>query len=427
VRPNTLVTKILELAREDPKVLDQLERFRRSITLMFTDIKGSTEYFERFGDIAGFAMVHQCNGVLRVAIEQHGGRVIKTIGDAVMAAFDECNASIQAAISIQRQLRDINAIRKKGDEILVRIGLHYGVGIVKSDDVFGDVVNVASRVESIALPEQIIISDSLEKQVSQSNFSLVFLGRFRLKGKTEDRDLFRVQWNDRESEAVDPVHTIVSRPGIDTAKLQELDRKGAVAAEYSLTAEGVTVDGTDANATFANATNIRALPTRFSFAEGQAYVEDINKRGGIFIRLAGTYILNEGDIVAMGAHFFKFVCKPDIVSAATTLGKTVMNVSDLLKEPVVQFVSVNPDGSEPQENYPLQQEEVTFGRTSATYTFEDDPLMSRSHARVYHRGEDFFVEDLTSRNGTFVMVRGKAPVPFDTPVLVGGRSFRVVQ
>src|SRR5882762_6731973 len=130
---------------------------------MFTDIKGSTEYFEHFGDIAGLAMVHECNGLLRSTIEHHQGRVIKTIGDAVMAAFDDCNESIRSAIAMQCRLREKNANKKKEDEMQVRIGLHYGTGIVKSDDVFGDVVNVASRVESIAQAGQIIISDRKER------------------------------------------------------------------------------------------------------------------------------------------------------------------------------------------------------------------------------------------------------------------------
>src|ERR1700747_2974063 len=115
---NIFVTKILELAHDDPRLLERLEKCRRTVTVMFTDIKGSTEYFERFGDIAGLAMVHECNDLLRTVIEQHGGRVIKTIGDAVMAAFDNCNESIRAAISMQRRLREKNASKKKGDEIL---------------------------------------------------------------------------------------------------------------------------------------------------------------------------------------------------------------------------------------------------------------------------------------------------------------------
>jgi len=103
-----------------------------------------------------------------------------------------------------------------------------------------------------------------------------------------------------------------------------------------------------------------------------------------------------------------------------------VNVTELLEESAADFLAINPDGSSRPEKYPLRGEEVTFGRTKGTYTFNGDRLMSRSHARVYQRGEDFFLEDLSSRNGTFVMVRGKAPVAFGAPVLVGKEMFRIV-
>jgi class 3 adenylate cyclase len=427
VRYQTLVTRILELSREDPSLLQQLEKFRRAVTVMFTDIKGSTEYFEHFGDIAGLAMVHECNDLLRSAIEHHQGRVIKTIGDAVMAAFDDCNESVRAAIAMQCRLRERNANRKSEDVLQVRIGLHYGTGIVKSDDVFGDVVNVASRVESIAEAGQVIISDSLRERISPAQFDVVFLGRFRLKGKSEDRELFQVRWADTASAPI-KAHTIVTRPGTSEARLQRLTRDGVVSVEYPLTVEAIIVDSANGETDPASAEDpkLPAVKAKFSLVEGQPTVENVGPRGRIYIRLIATYTLEADDIVAMGTRQFKFVCKPEVVAAATTVGKTLMNVSNLLEETAADFLAINPDGSSRPETYPLREEEVTFGRTNATYTFEGDRLMSRSHARVYQRGEDFFLEDLSSRNGTFVLVRGKAPVPFGAPVLVGKQMFRIV-
>jgi hypothetical protein len=205
-----------------------------------------------------------------------------------------------------------------------------------------------------------------------------------------------------------------------------MTREGAVTAEYPLTVEGVTVDSAETDPGSPEGPKLPVVKARFSLLEGQPTVEDGGPTGRIYIRLIATYTLEEGDIVAMGTRQFKFVCKPEVVAAATTLGKTLLNVSDLLKEPAAEFLAINPDGSSRPEKYPLRGEEVTFGRTNATYTFETDRLMSRSHARVYQRGEDFFLEDLSSRNGTFVMVCGKAPVPFGAPILVGKQMFRVV-
>lgn len=394
---------------------------------MFTDIKGSTAYFENFGDIAGLAMVHECNDALRAVIEEHGGRVIKTIGDAVMAVFEDCDQSVRAGISMQRRLREKNAKRKKTDEMLVRIGLHHGMGIVKSDDVFGDVVNVTSRVESIAQPEQIVISDSLQRKVSPTEFDLVFLGRFRLKGKSEERDLYQVRWSDTKFAPLRVAHTAITRPSLPNASLQQLANDGAVVAEYPVTIKGIIVSNAEADPKSPEYSKLTTVQARFSLMDGQPTVEDIGKTDRIFIRLIATYTLEDGDIVAMGKRMFKFVCKSDLVKAATRLGKTLSNLSELLKEPAAEFVRVAADGSEREERYPLREGEITFGRLGATYSFDDDPLISRSHARVYHRGEDFFLEDLASRNGTLVMVRDKSPVPLGALVLVGGQVFRIMQ
>jgi Adenylate and Guanylate cyclase catalytic domain/FHA domain len=309
----------------------------------------------------------------------------------------------------------------------VRMGLHHGMGIVKSDDVFGDVVNVASRVESVAQPAQIIISDSLQQRISPSQFDVVFLGRFRLRGKSEDRDLFLVQWSQSEPVPLKLAHTIVTQSGAANAKLQRLARDGTVSAEYRLTADGMTVGSTESDEKPTDNSKAPVVRARFCLLEGQPVVEDVSNRGRIFIRLVATYTLEEGDIVLMGTQLFKFVCKPELVTAATTVGKTILNVSELLKEPVAEFWAIDPDGSPGIERYTLGDEEVTFGRTNATYIFDKNRLMSRSHARVYQRGEDFFLEDLNSRNGTFIMVRGKAPVPFGAAVLVGSQTFRIVQ
>src|SRR3954463_11998607 len=102
-------TQIIQSSRGNAELLAELEKFRRTITVMFTDIKGSTAYFEKYGDVAGPMMVHQCNDALQRIVERHGGRVVKTIGDAIMATFDDSAESVQAAIEMQQQLIVFNA------------------------------------------------------------------------------------------------------------------------------------------------------------------------------------------------------------------------------------------------------------------------------------------------------------------------------
>src|SRR4051812_5556954 len=247
--PQDSVTQIIQSSRGNAELLAELEKFRRTITVMFTDIKGSTAYFEKYGDIAGLMMVHQCNDALQRIVERHGGRVVKTIGDAIMATFEDSAESVQAAIEMQQQLIVFNAPKPEQDHVFIRIGLNHGSGIVKSNDVFGDVVNVASRVESVALPEQIVISDSLNQKVSPlGRFKLAHLGRFALKGKEGDRDLFEVIWSDGTAARPVAAHTMVASAKASMVlpkfKLQHIKKDGSVGSEHEVK-EGKLVVGKD--------------------------------------------------------------------------------------------------------------------------------------------------------------------------------------
>ena len=78
-----------------------------------------------------------------------------------------------------------------------------------------------------------------------------------------------------------------------------------------------------------------------------------------------------------------------------------------------------------QKHYNVLEGQITWGRTKATYTFPTDTAMSRSHAKVYHRGEDFFIEDMGSTNGTFIMAREETPVPQGAILAIGGQRLKV--
>jgi class 3 adenylate cyclase len=204
VDAGTFVTKLLEMARLDPEYLKDLDKLRRPVVVVFTDIQGSTAYFEEHGDAAGLLMVHNCNRTVREAVEKRGGQIIKSIGDGMLATFTDAAAAVNASINMQTILSEVNDLRPDAQRVGVRIGIHYGIGIVKANDVFGDVVNMASRVESAATAGQIVISDALRKQLDESQFNIRELGRFKLKGKTSEHSLFEVVWNPKAAAPAKP-------------------------------------------------------------------------------------------------------------------------------------------------------------------------------------------------------------------------------
>jgi hypothetical protein len=249
------------------------------------------------------------------------------------------------------------------------------------------------------------------------------LGHFRLKGKAEECDLFEVLWSTTDVGPGNQQTNSAHQSDPATARLQHLAADGHLLTECAMPSQGITIGSTQADINFPESSGLRPLHARFSLERGQVLVEDVGGKGDIFIRLVATHTLQPGDVIAMGRLLFKFVSKPDLAAAATTLALNLDNVTELLQQTAAELVVISPGR---HGHYPLGQEEVTFGRTNGRYTFSDNPLMSRSHARIYYRGEDFFLEDLHTRNGTFVRIRRRALVPLGTPVLIRREIFRVL-
>jgi serine/threonine protein kinase len=196
----------------------------RDTTILFSDIIGITPYFEKHGDIAGRKRLQKHNEQLFPIIQKHNGTVLKTIGDAIMAYFDHADDGVEAAIEMQDVLEKAN--RKTTDKdarIFIRIGVHSGHAIIENQDVFGDAVNVASRINSMAESGQIMTSSFTRDKLKRSRQRTKFHSSTTLKGKSEAVKLFTVSWDRTtvemsapETQYVDPETraTISIPPGV---------------------------------------------------------------------------------------------------------------------------------------------------------------------------------------------------------------------
>jgi class 3 adenylate cyclase len=136
----------------------------KELTLLFTDLKGSTEMYERIGDLKAFALVQQHFDYLGKAIDAEHGAIVKTIGDAVMASFEKPADALRAALAMLREIESFN--RAQGsDEIILKIGMHRGASIAvtlnERLDYFGQTVNIAARVQGLAGAEEIYLTDDI--------------------------------------------------------------------------------------------------------------------------------------------------------------------------------------------------------------------------------------------------------------------------
>lgn len=174
-------------------IIDQIKSSRREVTLLFTDIEGSTHYWDEAGDIKGRLMIDRHNRLLFPAVKKFHGSIIKTIGDAIMASFKKPKNALKAAIAIQ-QILERERERNPDFQIKVRIGIHTGDAVVEKRDVYGDAVNVASRIEGEAKGSEILLSRDTSLMLKEGDFRLKRHGSFMPRGKTEKMEVYRCDW-----------------------------------------------------------------------------------------------------------------------------------------------------------------------------------------------------------------------------------------
>ena len=129
--------------------------------ILFADVVGSTRLFEVLGDVRARDMVTTCVDLMKRGCEQHSGRVIKTMGDEVMATFETCDDALDAACQMQTEITAHPDLQVEGQHVAIRIGAHYGRVVEEERDVFGAAVHTANRMTSQAKAGQIIVTDAL--------------------------------------------------------------------------------------------------------------------------------------------------------------------------------------------------------------------------------------------------------------------------
>jgi class 3 adenylate cyclase len=171
----------------------------RDITILFTDLKGSTALYERIGDLKAFSLVHQHFEKLGRVILECSGAFVKTIGDAVMASFLNPLDAVKAGLEMNKEIARFNRAFTSRDVIL-KIGIHKGpcIAVTLNDrlDYFGQTVNTAARVQGLAGAEEVFITEDV------FNFNgvkallrgyKVFGGKKKLKGIQEEIQVYRIE------------------------------------------------------------------------------------------------------------------------------------------------------------------------------------------------------------------------------------------
>jgi hypothetical protein len=165
-------------------------------TVMFADLMGSTGVFETIGSARGSRVVTGLTQWIGDIVAAHRGRVVKTLGDGVLAVFPHAPDAISAVVEMQRSHQKRIASSSAGTRMPIRIGVARGEVEFVDGDCYGDAVNVASRLSDLTGPHQIWANNlSLEHSVESDGVRFRPLGPITIRGRVEPCQVFQVEWH----------------------------------------------------------------------------------------------------------------------------------------------------------------------------------------------------------------------------------------
>jgi class 3 adenylate cyclase len=175
------------------QILDQTQEFLTGVrpiaetdrvlaTVLFTDIVDSTRRAAELGDRAWRLLLDQHDALAERQVARHGGRLVKTTGDGILATFDGPARSVRCAWAISEGARALG--------VQMRAGVHTGEVELRGDDVAGLGVNIASRIESLARPGEVLVSRTVTDLVAGSGLDFKYRDEYDLKGVPGSWQLF---------------------------------------------------------------------------------------------------------------------------------------------------------------------------------------------------------------------------------------------
>jgi len=195
-------THLDEVLERRKAALEELEKYDEIIksshtldlAIMFTDVKGYTAFSSKASLSEVMSMLKQHDEILKPVFEKYGGEALKKIGDAFLVVFENHSNAILSAIEIQRQLNSFNKNVPEERRLAIRIAINSGSVIRTENDVLGDSVNLASRLEGIGDAYEIIISENTLQRIDRNVFEIEPYGEHMLKGIDHPVKAFRVKW-----------------------------------------------------------------------------------------------------------------------------------------------------------------------------------------------------------------------------------------
>jgi class 3 adenylate cyclase len=192
-------------------------------TVVFADLFGSTGVFESLGNVKATEAVTQATNWVAEKITANGGKVVKLLGDGVLATFKKSPDAIATVVDIQRSYQLRLATLPPQLYMPLRIGVVRGDVILVDDDCYGDAVNTASRLSELTGPHQIWVNDkAIENSPKLTDVHFRFLGPIAIRGRSEPCNVYQIEWQEDENSD----YFTVQAPANPATERVELDALG---------------------------------------------------------------------------------------------------------------------------------------------------------------------------------------------------------
>jgi hypothetical protein len=169
------------------------QRAQKNLTVMFTDISGFTKHTETISREALMSRLDTHNELLMPIVAHFDGRIVKTIGDAFLITFESPTNAVQCGLFMQHTLGKYNIDKAEGEQIHIKVSINSGEVTVTENDVFGDPVNVAAKIEKATNPDEIYFTESVFLAMNKAEVPTSFVKAFRPKGaESSEIKLYKV-------------------------------------------------------------------------------------------------------------------------------------------------------------------------------------------------------------------------------------------
>jgi class 3 adenylate cyclase len=272
------------------------------VAIVFADVVGSTQLYDKFGDTKASETVAACLDVMKDATHQFNGTVIKTIGDEVMSTFPSVDEAMSASVVMQSRI-SAEARQENSIPVSIRIGCHFGPVVQEQNDIFGAAVHTANRMTSQAKARQIVISgDTVKKMSPELRKQTRQIDVATVRGRLDEVALYELLWNPEEATSMLPTIEWESK-GRNAARLVLSFRTATV--ELSDQRKSVTIGRADDNDLVIKGNLISRIHAKVEMRRGKFMLTDQSTNGTflqdvqgneVFLRRDSTELSGEGTI-----------------------------------------------------------------------------------------------------------------------------------